>query len=108
MAAFCMAHFEGVVDTQTKPTLEQVRYRGPERLSDRRLKYLRLFDRWVVCLCRCGRKWNFVSDPPDALADNGMKQVGINCQAEGMSRERPLKEAIFVRGYVGQLVLPVV
>ncbi|KAK1836386.1 acyl transferase/acyl hydrolase/lysophospholipase [Podospora conica] len=83
MAALCMAHLEGIVDPHTKPRLEEVRCRGgPKRLSDKRLKFLRLFDKWVNCACGCGAKWNFVSDPPDALRDD-TRMNGSNCLAVG-------------------------
>lgn len=83
MAALSMAHLEGIVDPHTKPTLEDVRFRGgPKRLGDNRLKYLRLFDQWVDCVCGCGARWNFVSDPPDALRDDA-RANGSNCTAVG-------------------------
>ncbi|KAM7183754.1 Acyl transferase/acyl hydrolase/lysophospholipase [Rhypophila sp. PSN 637] len=104
MAAICMAHMESIVDGRIVPTLEQVReyrpavtngYNYPSqveppaapRLSDNRLKYLRLFDKWVDCSCGCGRLWNFVPDPPDALRDDRRLRQESRCLAVDPSQK---------------------
>lgn len=111
MAAICMIHMETIVEPSGRfpPTLEQtggpadhLSYSGGQpalpRLSDSRLKYLRLFDRWVDCSCGCGRQWNFASDPPDALRDDRRMRVrdGEKCQAvldDGADDSRSVKSS---------------